>query len=223
MRKPRSLEVQPGLPHHLILRGNNKRRLFSYPPDYRRLLGFIGDALPQFGLLLHALVLMSNHLHALVTPHAVGDLARFVQSIAQRHAQYRNRVRGGTGKLFEQRYIAIPVTTDEYLATLTAYIELNPVRAGRADDPAGYPWSTYGLHAGTDGGAVWPGLWTPTDWYLSLGATYEERARRYAQWVHEVDPRALPPEHLAQIDEIEARSNLSSSRPDWRPNGKRAA
>jgi putative transposase len=222
MRKPRFMEVIPGLPHHVMLRGNNKRRLFSYAPDYRRMIGYFVDALKEHPVILHALVLMANHLHALLTPATVDDLSRFVHPIAQRYAQYRNRRRGGTGKVFEERFIAIPVTNEQYLATLTGYIELNPVRAGRVDDPLGWPWSTYALHAGSAAG-VPSYIWTPSDWYKSLGADRQERAAAYTQFVHEVDPRALPPEHLAEIEEVEAHSLLVGVRPDWRPNGERAA
>ncbi len=92
-----------------MLRGNNKRRLFSYAPDYRRMIGMISDALRQRLVFLHALVLMSNHLHALVTPYDSDALAAFVHPFAQRYAQYRNRRRGRPGKVFEERYQAIPV------------------------------------------------------------------------------------------------------------------
>jgi putative transposase len=204
-----------------MLRGNNKRRLFSYGPDYRKFLKYVDDALAGFACVMHALVLMSNHLHMLVTPASCDALAGFVQSFAQRYAQYRNLRRGGTGKLFEQRYHAIPVLNELYLAVVTAYIELNPVRGGCVDEPFAYPWSTYPLHVGVPGGVIPPRLWTPSDWYLSLGTNGQERADAYAAWTHEVDPSALPPEHVRSIVEVESHSMVV--RPDWRPNGQRAA
>ena len=152
-----------------MLRGNNKRRLFSYPADYRRFLGYLERALTSHRLPLHALVLMANHMHLLVTPPTVEALSGFVKRFAHPYALYRNRRRGGTGKLFEERYKAIPVTDEIYLATLTTYIELNPVRAGYVEEPFAYPWSTYALQVGVDGSAIPRRLWAPSDWYLALG------------------------------------------------------
>jgi len=206
-----------------MLRGNNRRRLFSYQPDYRRMLGFIEDALSLYPVLLHALVLMANHLHLIVTPAGAPALAGFVKSFAQRYAQYRNRRRGSTGKLFEQRYLSKTVPDERYLATLTAYVELNPVRAGLAEDPFAYPWSTYPLHAGLAGGMVPPRMWTPSDWYLSLGDTWQERGDRFSLWTRDLDERSLSPEHLAQIRETEFLTETSGRNPEWRPSGERAA
>jgi putative transposase len=64
-----------------------------------------------------------------------------------------------TGALFEGRYKATIIHSESYLLTCMRYIELNPVRAGMADGPAGYPWPSYGVNAlGQANGLVAPHL-----------------------------------------------------------------
>lgn len=190
----------PGLPHHVILRGNNRRRLFSYSTDYERFMSYLARAVRKTGVKLHALSLMANHVHLIVTPADAGVLARFVKLTAQRYAQVRNLRRDGSGKLFEERYTCVPILTDEQLAATTAYVDLNAHRAHLVEDPSAHRWSTYRLHAGLPGSAVPESLWTPSAWYFTLGATPAARAACYrdfaAAWAaqyHAVDA-ALPAE-----------------------------
>jgi putative transposase len=188
--------IVPGLAYHLILRGNNRRRLFSYRWEYREFLSLMADALRGTDVAIHALALMANHVHIAATPASRDGASRFVRSFAQRYAQRRNRRRASSGKLFEQRFKSFPLVDAWRLADATAYIELNPVRAGVCDAPGDYPWSTYGLHAGTSGGHVPAELWTPSPWYLSLGDSSEIRRARYAAWVEQCRTGKLVPEFV---------------------------
>jgi putative transposase len=210
-------QINPGLPHHIILRGNNRRRLFSYPTDYKRFLWDLVLAMRIARVALHALVLMKNHLHLIATPPDAATLARFIQRAAQRYAQTRNRIREATGKLFEQRFLAIPISSERQLAVTTAYVELNPVRAGVVRDPAEWAWSTYGLHAGIDC-AIPASLWTPSSWYLDLADDPETRSARYAAWAEECRERSEQPERVEKIRLIEALSSGAYTRRLRRPN-----
>ena len=179
-RQPRYLQVVPGHPHHIILRGNNRRRLFSYPNEYRLFLFRLAEAGQKYAVPVHATMQMSNHVHLIVTPVEHQQLARFVQRFAQTYAQFRNKRRNATGKLFEERYTCIPIAKDEQMAITTAYVELNPVRAGVCDAPSDYRWSTFRMHSGVGGGErLVSSLWTPSGWYLSLGDGGSDRAQAY--------------------------------------------
>ena len=194
----------PGVPHHVWLRGNNRRRLFSWKWEYRLFLRLVDEARRKYGCLIHALVLMVNHIHMLMTPPSKEDGSAFIGNVSQRYAQRRNQLRHGSGKLFEQRFEAEPVTDAAYLATVTAYIELNPVAAGICDDPSQYRWSTHGLHIGRPELSEVPlELWTPSDWYDGLGDTVVERADRYAEWVEQ--RRALAELKMAAERELRIR------------------
>src|SRR5258706_16188845 len=110
MRKNR--EIAPGLPNHFILRGNNRRVLFSYAPDYRQFLAFLDEARQKYACLIHALALLANHLHMMITPPTPEAGWKLIQSCAQRYAQWRNKWRDGSGKLFEQRFTSVPILND---------------------------------------------------------------------------------------------------------------
>lgn len=182
-RRARHLTVIPGHPHHLVLRGNNRRRLFSYQLEHTFFLRRMVNGSRELGVPVHTTVLMSNHVHLIVTPTDHHQLGRFVGSFAQPYAQFRNRRRGSSGKLFEERYRCIPIRSEEQMTITTAYIELNPVRAGLCSEPGDYRWSTYSLHAGHDGSdPLISRLWTPSSWYLSLGCAPIDRSAAYRDW-----------------------------------------
>ena len=173
--------VIPGVPHHVILRGNNRRCLFSYDRERVLLLRYLAAALEASHCALHQLTLMENHLHMIVTPPRAESLAVMVKRAAQRYAQVRNAQRGATGKLFEQRFGSIPMRDDAHVMMATLYNDTNAFRAGATVGPDGHAWSTGPLHAGLPGSRIPRELWTPSTWYLRLGATAELRAAAYRE------------------------------------------
>ena len=58
----------PGYPLHIIQRGNNRSACFFADADYRFYLDCLGQAARRHGCAIHAYVLMTNHVHLLVTP-----------------------------------------------------------------------------------------------------------------------------------------------------------
>lgn len=176
--------VVPGQPHHVYLRGNNRRRLFSSGADYERFIACLTLGLSSSACALHQLTLMTNHVHLIATPPVVAGLSTLLHRTCQRYAQVRNSLRDGSGKLFEERFQSKPILDDEYLATVTIYNDVNAYRAGRVKTPLAHVWSTGPMHAGRAGRI--PGqLWTPSAWYLALGATPQARAIRYREIVAE--------------------------------------
>lgn len=132
---------------------------------------------------VHADVQMINHVHLIVTPREPEQLARFVRGFAQPFAQYRNRRRGSSGKLFEERYKCIPITSEEQMAVTATYIEMNPVRAGACGEPVDYRWTTFHQHCGSEGReSLFSQVWQPSSWYQSLGSDLEARAHAYRDW-----------------------------------------
>ena len=221
-RMPRDCYVIPDQPNHVILRGNNRRRLFSYVDDRKLFLRMFSRACGEYGCLVHALCMMKNHVHDLTTPLSVEGMSSTVKRFAQRYAQVRNKTKRGTGKLFEQRYKSKPIQDERHLIAATAYIEANPIRAGVVADARDYPWSTYPLHIGEpERSAIPVTLWTPTEWYLSLGRTPTQSAARYREIF---DGYVAKPERFGEfgLDEHDELDEESSYR-ITRPNGSRAA
>lgn len=167
----------PGLPLHVIQRGNNREPIFAGEDDYRFYLECLKTAAESQGLAIHAYVLMTNHVHLLATPEAESSLSKALQSVGRRYVQYFNYTYDRTGTLWEGRYKATLIDSERYLLTCMRYIELNPVRAGMVKHPGDYPWSSYPATAQGKEEA----LITPHSLYRRLGRSDAERQAAYRQ------------------------------------------
>jgi putative transposase len=175
--------VAAGLPHHVYLRGNNRRRLFGRPTDYLRYIDCFARGLDASGCALHQLTLMTNHVHLVVTPPTAPALAVLVQRANQRYAQLRNQARSASGKLFEERFHSKIIDDERYLLSVSIYNDVNAYRAGIVDTPFAHEWSTGPLHAAYAGGRIPAAMWTPSSVYVSLGSSPAARAHRYRELV----------------------------------------
>ncbi len=168
--------VIPGQPQHVIQRGNNRQPIFGSDDDYRYYLEKLKEASLKHECDIHAYVLMTNHVHLLVTPQQEKSIGRMMQTLGRYYVQYFNHCYQRTGTLWEGRYKATLIDTERYLLTCMRYIELNPVRAtGMVDHPAEYPWSSYRHNAL----GVSDALITPHDEYLRLALFDEKRQSSY--------------------------------------------
>jgi putative transposase len=178
----------PGLPQHLILRGNNRTTCFHADLDRLVFLKYLREALEETGCVIHAYVLMTNHVHLLALAQEIGAMSRLMQSVGRRYARYFNSSYDRTGTLFEGRFKSSVVDTDGHFLTVMRYVELNPVRAGMVLQPGDYPWSSFRQNAGGEPS----GLVTPHRLYESLGGTARSRARAYlALFDTEIDDDTL--------------------------------
>lgn len=185
-RQPRL--VVPGVPLHLIQRGNNRTPVFLAPEELRTYRALLREATDDSGCALHAYVLMRNHVHLLVTPADAGGAARLMKMLSQSYARWFNLRHERTGTLWEGRYRSALIDSERYLLTCHRYIELNPVRAKIAAQPADYAWSS--VHFSARG--VADALITPHPRYLALGTTTEERLTAYRGLLTEpLDDEAL--------------------------------
>jgi putative transposase len=144
-RLPRYLLVD--VPQHVIQRGHNRQPVFLHQGDYRVYLHCLQAAATVSVCAMHASVLMTNHVHLLLTPHRADSLAKVMQSLGRWYVQSINTTYQHTGTLWEGCYRASVVEADTYLLACSRYIELNPVRACMVPQPAAYPWSSYHWHA----------------------------------------------------------------------------
>ncbi|MBI3546138.1 MAG: transposase [Gammaproteobacteria bacterium] len=180
--------VIPGQPLHLIQRGNNREPCFFADDDYRFYLDSLEDASRRYGCRLHAYVLMTNHVHLLLTPESVESPSVVLQSVGRRYVRYINHVYRRTGTLWEGRYKSALIDSDRYLLICSRYIELNPVRARMVSQPGDYRWSSYRHNAlgQTDT------LLTPHFLYINLDADDTQRCMAYrALFNAHTDPMEL--------------------------------
>lgn len=201
-RQPRF--VIPGQPQHVIQRGNNRQDIFRAAEDYVFYLEKTEEAANKHQCDIHAYVLMTNHVHLLVTPHLEHSISKMMQMIGRYYVQYFNYRYRRTGTLWEGRYKASLIDSEQYLLTCMRYIELNPVRAtNMADHPSDYQWSSYGSNAtGAEDTLVIPHLE-----YKRLGKTEAGRQARYRHLFRE----QIPDRAVAEIRQAINQSNVLGS------------
>jgi len=144
-RKPRF--YLPGTPVHAVQRGHNRAAIFFDDFDYQEYLRCLKQAADECDCAIHAYVLMTNHVHVLMTPEYATSIARLFQSLGRHYVRYINKTYGRNGSLWEGRYKSTIIQSQTYLLACQRYIEMNPVRAGMVDNPAEYRWSSYGANA----------------------------------------------------------------------------
>jgi len=166
-----------GLPHHLIVRGNDRKAMFFSDSDRLFFLERLAEAGTRRGCDIHAFVLMTNHVHLLATPLRERAASRAMQDLGRAYVPYINKIRGRTGSLFEGRFKSSIVETARYFLACMRYIEMNPVRAGMVSRPGSYEWSSHGQNITGDP----TGLVTPHAEYLNLGRDVPARAQAYSR------------------------------------------
>jgi len=213
----------------VITRGNDRQACFFLPDDCRVYLEYLKESAERYRCSVHAYVLMTNHVHLLVTPTKEYGISHMMQRLGQRYVTWVNRTYRRTGTLWEGRYKSSLVQTETYLLTCMRYIELNPVRAGMVDNPADYAWSSFRRN----GHGVVNEVVSGHELYEALGADGERRCRTYRELFSAHMDKALLDEirdalnqelvlgserFRSQIEEMTGRQ--SSSRPRGRPSRK---
>lgn len=177
-----------GLPLHLIQRGNNRSACFYADEDYGLYLHHLEELSRKFCCAVHAYVLMTNHVHLLLTPARKDGPSLLMKHLGQRYVQYINKAYRRSGTLWEGRFRSSIVQQQGYLLRCYRYIELNPVRAGMVGHPRDYRWSSYL----TNGEGMPSRLLKPHEEYLALGREENERLSAYrALFRSELDPKEV--------------------------------
>ena len=197
MRRPR-LDL-PGIPQHITHRGVNRGATFIDDEDFAAYLQAVERVSCEQGVSIHGYVLMTNHVHLMVSAGIAGAVSRMMQALGRRYVRAFNARYGRTGTLWEGRYKSCLVDTDRYLLACLRYIELNPVRAAMVAQPWDYRWSSVHGHLGLRADA----RLTPHAGYLALGCHANEREMAYRRVLME----ALSDDVLADI-----RSHMQQER-----------
>lgn len=162
---------------HITLRGNDRQDIFHCDGDRLRFLSCLEDAAPRYGLAVHAYVLMTNHVHLLVTGRDRESASKTVQSVGRRYVAYFNERYERTGTLWEGRYRSTIVEAERYLFACHRYIDTNPVRAGMVAHPVDYTWSSHHFYAlGRPDSLI-----TPHPAILALSADEDRRRKAYVR------------------------------------------
>ena len=188
--------LMPGVPLHLIQRGNNRSVCFFSADDYLFYLELLAEQANKKSCEIHAWCLMTNHVHLLISPHEHSSTSSLMKGIGQRYVQYINRTYGRSETLWEGRFRSCLVQSDSYVLVCYRYIEMNPVRAKMVTHPAEYRWSSYRANAQSE----FSHLITPHAQYLSLGDTDVSTAEAYRELFRsELE--------IGSVDQIRAATN----------------
>jgi len=167
-----------------VQRGNNRQACFFEEQDYKVYLDKLKIYSEKYQVNIHSYVLMTNHVHLLATPSTTEGMSRLIQALGRYYVRYINQTYHRTGGLWEGRYKSSLVDSENYLLTVSRYIELNPVRAGMVEHPSEYPWSSY--HHNALGRTI--KLITPHACYKALGKKKADRVIYYQGLFKELIP-----------------------------------
>ena len=148
--------------YHVFNRGVEKRTIYLDGRDYRRFLetlvyyqqvtetlrrfaraGFtVERRQPPYRFKIIAYCLMANHFHLMLEQVEEGGITNGLGQILNSYTKYFNTRYHRVGHLFQGRFQAVPVKTDEQFVHLARYIMINPHVAGFVSDISAYPWSS---------------------------------------------------------------------------------
>lgn len=173
----------PGVLHHVIIRGIERRNIFEDNKDRDSLLRRLGELLPATKASCYAFAMLSNHAHFLLRTGTTGLsavmkrlLTGYVVSFNRRHLRH--------GPLFQNRFKSIVCQEDIYLRELVRYIHLNPLRAGIVSDLSHLNKYKYCGHAALMGKRACK--WMDTKYVLSyFGKTVSKARDQYHSYVKE--------------------------------------
>ena len=182
--------VVPCVPHHVTQRRNNRQDVFFVDDDRRVYLSYLKESAARYGVAVWAYCLMTNHVHLVATPENEASLSKTLGRTHLMYAQYIHRLHGRVGHFWQSRFYSCALD-EVHAVAATAYVELNPVRAGMAESPFAYRWSSAAAHCGQGGdrsGMLDLSAWfeqTPaTEWEAMLEAIRDSKGAIDALRVH---------------------------------------
>ena len=157
------LRIQyPGALYHVTSRGNEHKAIFQNDGDRPKFMEILAQSLTTYSVKIYSFVLMTNHFHLLVeTP--LGNLSEFMRHFNITYTSYFNRCHRRVGHLYQGRYKSVLVDSDEYLAMVSRYIHLNPVRVGKVKR----------LPVSAQLGLLWQYQWSSLPGFVATKKRYE--------------------------------------------------
>jgi len=173
----------PGLLHHVMIRGIERRRIFKDDEDRENLMERLSDLLPKTKTQCYAWAFMPNHAHFLFRSGPSG-IATLMKRLLTGYAIYYNRRHNRHGQLFQNRYKSIICQEDAYLLELVRYIHLNPLRGKIAVDLEALNRYPYCGHSALMGNQK--RKWQDTEYILRLfGKRLGEDRKQYLSYVED--------------------------------------
>lgn len=128
-RRPRA--ATGGLVYHVLNRRVGRLSLFEKAADYAAFEKILEQVSDRTQTRIAAYCLMPNHWHLVLWPRHDGELSEVLRWITVTHTQrwHAHRQSAGTGPVYQGRFKAFPVQTDEHFLAVARYVERNALRA----------------------------------------------------------------------------------------------
>ena len=192
----------PGAAHHVLNRGNDRKRIFHKEGDYRAFLRLMAEAEARYPVRLLHYCLMPNHFHFEVWPETPDALPVHMRWLMNAHVrQYQQHYQTcGYGHIYQGRYKNFPIQTGRHLLAVARYVEANPLRAGLVRRAEDWMWSSLSTYGSVERPTLTEGpIAPPENWieWVNAGSSGRElealhqsvrRGRPFGEdaWVQEV-------------------------------------
>ena len=179
---PRSARLDaPGLLHHIMVRGIERRPIFRHDLDRQNFLQRLEVLLQECQMECYAWVFMKNHVHLLLRSGVTG-ISQLMRRLLTGYAVYFNRRYRRHGQLFQNRFKSIICQEDIYFKELVRYIHLNPVRAKVVDNIEELNEYQFCGHSAVMGKFNRP--WQQTDYVLKFfGQKVLDARKNYVKYI----------------------------------------
>ena len=137
--------VVPGIPHHIVQRGNRRQQVFFSDDDRRFYLRLLKKHAAEAGITYWAYCLMENHVHLIGVPQKQDSFAKGIGTAHRTYTLLINIREDWRGYLWQGRFFSCPLD-GPYLLAAIRYVECNPVRAGLVRRAEDYSWSSAAFH-----------------------------------------------------------------------------
>ena len=127
----------PGAIYHVYCRVARGEFVFDDQDEALEFIEKLREVRDLDGWTIFAWCLMGNHYHLVLRTKDV-DLWRSMARLQGSVSRNYNRRHRILGRLWQSRYRARVIDSEEYFRQVIAYVHLNPVTAGIAKDPADY-------------------------------------------------------------------------------------
>lgn len=179
---PRRARIDvPGALHHIIVRGIERRRIFSDDRDRDNFVGRLGAIVKETETFCLAWALIPNHVHLLLRTGKT-SLSTVMRRLLTGYAVSYNRRHSRHGQLFQNRYKSILCQEGTYLLELVRYIHLNPLRTGIVKNLKALDKYPYSGHSALMGEV--PGDFQDTEYVLKFfGKTLSAACQEYQTYM----------------------------------------
>jgi putative transposase len=141
-RKARKNTIALSQIYHIVSRGNNEKRIFRSPRDYRKFVLILSEVKRKFPFYLYCYSLMPNHYHLEIETKNY-SVSKIMHRVNFLYAIYFKRRYQTSGHLFQDRFYSSPIEKLSYFREASRYIDLNPVRAKLVESPEEWKWGSF--------------------------------------------------------------------------------